>query len=162
MPAKETTTQAHLTQPPDPLSRTGDDPSRTTDAYGAQVTVSDGIPSFTLVGHTDGEQQTIREMLQRSLAGLWPQRRITVAVPADWRPSHDTIMALARAIHFEHACGQQTAPPELQLAALSTQTKLLARGAPRASSPQRKESPVSITGNPNTAADGARYGRRDG
>ena len=88
-----------------PASPACDPASMSTDGYGAQVSVREGIPSFTLVGHTDGEQQMIAELLQRSLAGLWPRRRITVVVPPDWSPNHHAIMALARAIHFEHTCG---------------------------------------------------------
>jgi len=78
---------------------------QSTDGYGAQVSVRDGIPSFTLVGHTDGEQQMIAELLQRSLARLWPRRRITVVVPPDWSPNHETIMSLAQAIHSGDTCG---------------------------------------------------------
>lgn len=74
----------------------------TTDSYGAQVQVRDGLPSFTMVAVRDEMQRILGEDLRKRLGTLWPSRRITVVIPDGWTPSTQALMSLARAIHIEH------------------------------------------------------------
>lgn len=74
----------------------------TTDSYGVQVQVQDGLPSFTMIGVRDRAQQVIGEDLRKRLGSLWPLRRITVVIPDGWTPNDLALMALAHAIHVDH------------------------------------------------------------
>lgn len=74
----------------------------TTDSYGVQVQIRDGLPSFTMVGLPDGLQHTIGEELRKRLGRLWPSGRITVVTPPDWTPNDGALHALAHAIHVDH------------------------------------------------------------
>lgn len=74
----------------------------TTDSYGVQVQVQAGLPSFTMVGIPDGVQHILGEDLRKRLGTLWPNRRITVVTPRDWRPHDQALHALAHAIHVDH------------------------------------------------------------
>jgi hypothetical protein len=75
----------------------------TTDSYGVKVQVQDGLPSFTMIGVRDRTQHLIGEDLRKRLGTLWPERRITVVVPDGWTPHDLSLMALAHAIHVDHA-----------------------------------------------------------
>lgn len=74
----------------------------TTDSYGVQVSVTDGLPAFIMIGAPDRLEQLVGADLRRRLGTLWPTRRITVVTPPGWRPSELTLRALAYAIHVEH------------------------------------------------------------
>jgi hypothetical protein len=74
----------------------------TTDSYGVQVQVQDGLPSFTMIGVRDRTQHLIGDDLRKRLGTLWPCRRITVVIPDGWTPNDLTLMALAHAIHVDH------------------------------------------------------------
>jgi hypothetical protein len=74
----------------------------TTDSYGVQVQVQDGVPSFTMIGVRDRAQHVIGEDLRKRLGAFWPSRRITVVIPDGWTPNDLSLTALARAIHVDH------------------------------------------------------------
>jgi hypothetical protein len=74
----------------------------TTDSYGVQVQVQDGLPSFTMIGVRDRAQHIIGEDLRKRLGTLWPSCRITVVIPDGWTPNDLALMALAHAIHVDH------------------------------------------------------------
>jgi hypothetical protein len=76
--------------------------SVTTDSYGVQVQVQDGLPSFTMIGVRDRAQHVIGEDLRKRLGSHWPARRITVVTPDGWKPSDLSLTALAHAIHVDH------------------------------------------------------------
>jgi hypothetical protein len=76
--------------------------SVTTDSYGVQVQVQDGLPSFTMIGVRDHAQHVIGEDLRKRLGSHWPARRITVVTPDGWKPSDLSLTALAHAIHVDH------------------------------------------------------------
>jgi hypothetical protein len=75
--------------------------SVTTDSYGVQLQVQDGLPSFTMIGVRDHAQHVIGENLRKRLGTLWPERRITVVIPEGWTPSDLSLTALAHAIHVD-------------------------------------------------------------
>jgi hypothetical protein len=76
--------------------------SVTTDSYGVQVQVQNGLPCFTMIGVPDDVQHIIGEDLRKRLGTLWPSRRITVVTPRDWTPHDPALRALAHAIHVDH------------------------------------------------------------
>jgi hypothetical protein len=76
--------------------------SVTTDSYGVQVQVQDGLPAFTMIGVGDRAQHIIGEDLRKRLGSHWPARRITVVTPDGWKPSDLSLTALAHAIYVDH------------------------------------------------------------
>lgn len=82
------------------------------DGYGVQVDVTDGPQSFIAIGRTDGEQQQLKEMLERYLGPLWPRRRIIIVPPRGWAANHLTIAALAQTIFGAHRSTRTPTPAD--------------------------------------------------